>query len=79
MHTDADIWKALQDVELKHIATGPRGLEFVVFANGANFSAGEVNRPKDRISLALMTNYFLEATSVPCTGHSTTEQNFDRR
>lgn len=41
-HTDADIWRALEDVELKHIATGPLGLEFVVFSNGANFSVGEV-------------------------------------
>lgn len=41
-HTDADIWKALEDVELKHIVTGPLGLEFVVFSNGANFSVGEV-------------------------------------
>lgn len=41
-HSDADIWKALEDVELKHIATGPLGLEFVVLANGANFSVGEV-------------------------------------
>ncbi|KAG4076109.1 hypothetical protein HA402_011455 [Bradysia odoriphaga] len=40
-HNDADIWKALEDVELKHIATGPLGLKSVVLSNGANFSAGE--------------------------------------
>lgn len=40
-YTDADIWKALEDVELKHIAGGPLGLQLLVFSGGSNFSVGE--------------------------------------
>lgn len=36
-----EIWKALEDVELKHIARGPSGLHGLVFSGGSNFSVGE--------------------------------------
>ncbi len=41
MYTDADIWRALEDVELKHIAAEPYGLNRLVLSNGSNFSVGE--------------------------------------
>lgn len=40
-YTDSEIWKALDDVELKHIAAGPLGLHHLVLSGGSNFSVGE--------------------------------------
>lgn len=39
--SDAEIWKALDDVQLKHIANGAAGLNCLVFSGGSNFSVGE--------------------------------------
>lgn len=39
--TDAEIWNALEDVELKEIAGSLLGLHFVVFSGGSNFSVGQ--------------------------------------
>lgn len=41
MYTDAEICRALEDVELKHIAAEPLGLHRSVLSNGSNFSVGE--------------------------------------
>ncbi|KAJ6642102.1 ATP-binding cassette subfamily C member 4 [Pseudolycoriella hygida] len=41
MYSDTEIWKALEDVELKHIADNPEGLHLPVLLNGSNFSVGE--------------------------------------
>lgn len=40
-YSDAEIWRALEDVELKEIASGPAGLETNVLARGSNFSVGQ--------------------------------------
>lgn len=41
IYTDDDIWSALNDVELKHIASEQHGLQRPVLSNGSNFSVGE--------------------------------------
>lgn len=41
MYSDAEIWRALEDVEMKHIAPEPMGLQKTVLLNGSNFSVGE--------------------------------------
>ncbi|XP_058446019.1 ATP-binding cassette sub-family C member 4-like [Malaya genurostris] len=38
---DADLWNALEQVELKDIASGPHGLQIAVAAGGSNFSVGQ--------------------------------------
>lgn len=40
-YPDDDIWAALDEVELKHIATEANGLEYQVLAHGSNFSVGQ--------------------------------------
>lgn len=40
-YPDDDIWAALEEVELKHIATGASGLHMPVLAHGSNFSVGQ--------------------------------------
>lgn len=40
-YADADIWRALDDVELKEIASGPMGLQTTVMSGGSNFSVGQ--------------------------------------
>lgn len=40
-YADADIWRALDDVELKDIASGPMGLQTAVMSGGSNFSVGQ--------------------------------------
>lgn len=40
-YADADIWRALDDVELKDIASGPMGLQTSVMTGGSNFSVGQ--------------------------------------
>lgn len=40
-YPDADIWSALEKVELKDIASGPLGLHSAVMAHGSNFSVGQ--------------------------------------
>lgn len=40
-YPDADIWMALEEVELKDIAGGPLGLQTSVMAHGSNFSVGQ--------------------------------------
>lgn len=40
-YVDADIWSALEEVELKEIASGQLGLNSPVMANGSNFSVGQ--------------------------------------
>lgn len=40
-YPDADIWKALEEVELKDIASGPLGLQSSVMASGSNYSVGQ--------------------------------------
>lgn len=40
-YPDADIWKALEEVELKEVAAGPLGLQSAVQAHGSNFSVGQ--------------------------------------
>lgn len=40
-YTDAVIWSALEQVELKDTASGPFGLNAVVMARGSNFSVGQ--------------------------------------
>ncbi|XP_063700314.1 ATP-binding cassette sub-family C member 4-like [Culicoides brevitarsis] len=38
---DSSLWKALEEVELKDIASGPLGLQSAVAAGGSNFSVGQ--------------------------------------
>lgn len=38
---DADLWNALEKVELKDVASGPAGLHSPVLARGSNFSVGQ--------------------------------------
>ena len=40
-YDDASIWKSLDDVELKDIASGPMGLQTSVMSGGSNFSVGQ--------------------------------------
>lgn len=40
-YPDADVWKALEEVELKDIASGPQGLQSSVMAGGSNYSVGQ--------------------------------------
>lgn len=40
-YEDADIWSALEKVELKDIASGSEALSAVVLARGSNFSVGQ--------------------------------------
>lgn len=40
-YPDADLWKSLEEVELKEIASGPLGLQTQVAAGGSNFSVGQ--------------------------------------
>lgn len=40
-YPDSDIWKVLEEVKLKCIASGPMGLESFVMASGSNFSVGQ--------------------------------------
>lgn len=40
-YNDADIWDALEKVQLKEIACGPFGLISTVLARGSNFSVGQ--------------------------------------
>ena len=40
-YPDAEIWNALEKVELKDVATGPSGLQSPVMARGANYSIGQ--------------------------------------
>lgn len=40
-YNDADIWSALEQVELKDIAAGPSALNSTVMAHGSNFSVGQ--------------------------------------
>lgn len=40
-YPDANIWKALEEVELKDIASGPLGLQSSVMASGSNYSVGQ--------------------------------------
>lgn len=70
-HNDADIWKALEDVELKHIAAGPLGLKSPVLSNGANFSAGEVGDDSITVIFRLISIIiqFIETTSMSSSGH----------
>lgn len=41
MYTDDDIWRALDGVDLKHLASEQLGLQHPVLFNGSNFSVGE--------------------------------------
>lgn len=40
-YTDAEIYNALDDIGMRHIANGNQGLELTVLANGGNFSIGQ--------------------------------------
>lgn len=40
-YTDDEIYSALDDIKMKHIASGSQGLELTVLANGGNFSNGQ--------------------------------------
>lgn len=40
-YPDGDIWKSLEETELKDIASGPLGLQTAVMAHGSNFSVGQ--------------------------------------
>lgn len=40
-YPDDEIWSALEEVELKHIAAGASGLQLQVLAHGGNFSVGQ--------------------------------------
>lgn len=40
-YKDADIYNALEEIKMKHIACGSQGLELQVLANGGNFSIGQ--------------------------------------
>lgn len=40
-YTDADIWKALENVGMKEILSEGRGLHMPVLARGQNFSTGQ--------------------------------------
>lgn len=40
-YADANIWQALEEVELKDIASGPLGLQSSVMSSGSNFSVGQ--------------------------------------
>lgn len=40
-YSDASIWQALEEVELKDIASGPLGLQSSVMSGGSNFSVGQ--------------------------------------
>lgn len=40
-YTDDEIYSALDDIKMKHIANGNQGLELTVLANGGNFSNGQ--------------------------------------
>lgn len=40
-YPDAEIWSALQKVQLKDVASGPMGLQSPVLARGANYSIGQ--------------------------------------
>lgn len=40
-YSDADIYSALDDIKMRHIASGNQGLELTVLANGGNFSNGQ--------------------------------------
>lgn len=40
-YPDADLWSALEQVELKDIASGPLGLQSLVATGGSNFSVGQ--------------------------------------
>lgn len=40
-YTDDEIYSALDDIKMKHIASGNQGLDLTILANGANFSNGQ--------------------------------------
>jgi ATP-binding cassette, subfamily C (CFTR/MRP), member 4 len=40
-YPDASVWRSLDEVELKEIASGPLGLQTQVAAGGSNFSVGQ--------------------------------------
>lgn len=40
-YPDSDLWRALEAVELKDIASGPHGLQSAVAAGGGNYSVGQ--------------------------------------
>lgn len=40
-YSDADVWKALEDVEMKEFVKEGNGLSMAVSANGQNFSIGQ--------------------------------------
>lgn len=40
-YTDDEIYSALDDIKMRHIASGVQGLELTVLADGANFSSGQ--------------------------------------
>lgn len=40
-YADANIWQALDEVELKDIASGPLGLQSSVMSAGSNYSVGQ--------------------------------------
>lgn len=40
-YSDDDIYSALDDIKMRHIASGNQGLELTVLANGSNFSNGQ--------------------------------------
>lgn len=40
-YSDDDIYSALDDIKMRHIACGSHGLELTVLANGGNFSQGQ--------------------------------------
>lgn len=40
-YSDDDIYSALDEIQMRHIASGAQGLELTVLANGGNFSNGQ--------------------------------------
>lgn len=40
-YNDSDLWNALDQVEIKDLASGPSGLQSLVAAGGSNFSVGQ--------------------------------------
>lgn len=40
-YADAEIWNALERVELKDVASGPLALHSAVMAHGSNYSVGQ--------------------------------------
>lgn len=40
-YSDDEIYSALDDIKMRHIASGNQGLQLTILANGANFSNGQ--------------------------------------